>query len=72
MAVPPRQCIRALGAPWMSWGAAARAPYFPRSWVNVPFDASEGALRHRIAESYAIVRKGLPKVMQASLDRTSG
>ena len=56
----------------ISVGAATKAPYFHRSWVYLPFDAPEGELRHRIAESYALVRKALPKVMQASLDQSSG
>ena len=53
-------------------GVASRAPYFHRSWVNLPFESPEAELRHRIAESYALVRKSLPKMVQATLDRTSG
>ncbi len=53
-------------------GAATKAPYFHRSWVHMPFDTPVADLRHRIAESYAIIRKALPRTVQASLDRTSG
>ena len=53
-------------------GVAARAPYFHRSWVNLPFEADTSELRHRIVESYEMVRKTLPKAIQVTLDRTSG
>jgi predicted DNA-binding protein (MmcQ/YjbR family) len=48
-------------------GAAARAPYFHRSWVQVPEDASDDELAHRIAVSYDTVRGGLTKKAQAAL-----
>ena len=48
-------------------GFAQRAPYFHRSWILCPFDAPPEELRARIAESYAIVRAGLPKRVQAAL-----
>lgn len=48
-------------------GAAARAPYFHRSWVQVPEDAPDDELAHRILVSYDIVRAGLTKTAQAAL-----
>ena len=42
-------------------GAATRAPYFHKSWVLVSFDSTEEELRHRIAMSYDIIFKALPK-----------
>ena len=42
-------------------GAATKAPYFHRSWVLVSFDNAEDELRHRIAVSYDIIFKALPK-----------
>ena len=48
-------------------GVARRAPYFHRSWVNLPDDCPEEELRHRLAASYRIVRSGLPKKVQAGL-----
>ncbi len=50
-------------------GVAARAPYFHRSWVNVPFDADEAELRHRIATSYRLVVAGLPRKVRDALGR---
>ena len=48
-------------------GVARRAPYFHRSWVNLPFDAGEEELHHRIRQSYLLVRSALPKRLQATL-----
>lgn len=45
-------------------GAARRAPYFHKSWVLVGFDSAEDELRHRIATSYDIIFKALPKKMR--------
>ena len=50
-------------------GAATKAPYFHKSWVLVGFDTDTNELRHRIQTSYDIVRKGLPKKVQAALDQ---
>jgi predicted DNA-binding protein (MmcQ/YjbR family) len=44
-----------------------KAPYFHRSWVNLPWGASERELRHRLAASYKLVRASLPKKVQAQL-----
>ena len=42
-------------------GAATKAPYFHKSWVLVSFDSAEEELRHRIAVSYDIIFKALPR-----------
>ncbi len=52
-------------------GIARRAAYFHRSWVNLPFDADNEELRHRISRSYEIVRAGLPKRIRGRLDPPS-
>jgi predicted DNA-binding protein (MmcQ/YjbR family) len=49
-------------------GAATKAPYFHRSWVQLDLarlDAGEAA--HRIAVSYDTVRRGLPKSVREAL-----
>jgi predicted DNA-binding protein (MmcQ/YjbR family) len=49
-------------------GRAVRAPYFHRSWVRVPWGAvSDDEIRERLTASYAIIRAGLPKKVQALL-----
>lgn len=48
-------------------GIAERAPYFHRSWVALPLDCESDELRHRIESSYRLIRKGLPKKVQAAL-----
>ena len=52
----------------IEFGAGRKAPYFHRSWINIPSDLPEEEPRHRLAESYRIVRSGLTKKAQASLD----
>lgn len=42
-------------------GVGVKAPYFHRSWINIPFDAAPDELRHRLHTSYRIVRASLPK-----------
>ena len=49
-------------------GVGRRAPYFHRSWINLPLDLPEDELRHRLAASYRIVRKGLTRKVQADLE----
>lgn len=49
-------------------GVAVRAPYFHRSWVNLPWGTSADELRHRITTSYRLVRAGLSRKAQASLE----
>jgi len=46
----------------------AKAPYFHRSWVNLPWGTSEDELRHRLAASYRLVRSNLTKKAQAELE----
>ena len=48
-------------------GVGRKAPYFHRSWINVPWDLPEDELRQRLADSYRIVRAGLTRKAQASL-----
>jgi hypothetical protein len=47
--------------------ALSISAYFHRSWVNLPWGASERELRHRLAASYKLVRASLPKKVQAQL-----
>lgn len=49
-------------------GVGVKAPYFHRSWVNLPWETAEDELRHRITESYKLVRASLTKKAQAALD----
>lgn len=48
-------------------GAGVKAPYFHRSWINLAFDTPEDELRHRLAQSYRLVRTSLSKKAQAAL-----
>ncbi len=49
-------------------GRAVRAPYFHRSWINLPWHSvPDDEFRERILTSYGLVRGGLPKRVQASL-----
>lgn len=48
-------------------GVARPAPYFHRSWINLPSDTAEDELRQRLTDSYWIIRKALPKKVQAAL-----
>lgn len=48
-------------------GVARRAPYFHRSWVNVPFEAAPEELTHRLGQSYGLVRASLMKKALATL-----
>ncbi len=50
-------------------GRAVKAPYFHASWVRLPWHhVPEDEFEDRIRISYGIVRSGLPKKVQASLD----
>ena len=49
-------------------GVGVKAPYFHRSWVNLPWGTSEEELRHRLAASYRLVRSSLTRKAQAQLD----
>jgi predicted DNA-binding protein (MmcQ/YjbR family) len=48
-------------------GIGVKAPYFHRSWVNLPWETPEDELRYRLAASYRLVRAGLTKKAQAGL-----
>ncbi len=48
-------------------GVALKAPYFHKSWVQVPFGAGKDELQHRITCSYQIIRSALSKKQQATL-----
>lgn len=48
-------------------GVGTQAPYFHRSWVLLPFETNEDELRHRLAQSYKLVRSRLTKKAQAAL-----
>ena len=48
-------------------GVGVKAPYFHRSWVNLPWGTAEDELRHRLATSYRLVRSSLPKKVQGEL-----
>jgi predicted DNA-binding protein (MmcQ/YjbR family) len=48
-------------------GVGVKAPYFHRSWVNLPWGTDEDELRHRLTTSYRLVRSSLPKKVQAEL-----
>ena len=49
-------------------GVGVKAPYFHRSWINLPWDTPDDELRHRLAASYRLVRSKLTKKAQAQLD----
>jgi predicted DNA-binding protein (MmcQ/YjbR family) len=49
-------------------GVGVKAPYFHRSWVNLPWGTPDDELRHRLTTSYKLVRASLPKKVQAQLD----
>lgn len=49
-------------------GVGAKAPYFHRSWVLLPFDTPEEELRYRLTQSYLLVRSRLTKKVQATLE----
>lgn len=49
-------------------GAARKAPYFHRSWVQLDLDSLETEeAAHRVAVSYEKVRSGLPKSVREAL-----
>ena len=48
-------------------GVGVKAPYFHRSWINLPWKTPEDELRHRLTQSYRLVRAGLSKKAQAVL-----
>lgn len=48
-------------------GRGGKAPYFHRSWINIPFGTDETELRHRVERSYDLIRASLTKKAQAAL-----
>lgn len=48
-------------------GVGEKAPYFHRSWIRLPWGATEDEMQHRLTLSYDIVRSGLTKKLQAAL-----
>ena len=48
-------------------GIGIKAPYFHRSWINLPWETPEDELRLRLAASYKVVRGALPKKFQSTL-----
>jgi predicted DNA-binding protein (MmcQ/YjbR family) len=48
-------------------GAATKAAYMHKSWVSLAEDLPEAELRARLERSYALIRAGLPKKVQAGL-----
>ena len=48
-------------------GVGRKAPYFQKSWIQMPWDAADDELAHRLQLSYDIVRRGLTKKAQAAL-----
>lgn len=48
-------------------GVGVKAPYMHASWIKLPWDTADDELRHRIAQSYRLVRASLPKKVQATL-----
>jgi predicted DNA-binding protein (MmcQ/YjbR family) len=49
-------------------GIGVKAPYFHRSWVNLPWGTPKDELRYRLTASYRLVRSSLAKRVQAELD----
>ena len=48
-------------------GVGVKAPYFHRSWVNLPWGIAEDEFRYRLASSYTLIRASLTKKAQAEL-----
>ena len=48
-------------------GVGVKAPYFHRSWINIPWDTPDDELRHRLTTSYRLIRAGLTRKAQAAL-----
>ena len=48
-------------------GIGVKAPYFHRSWINLPWETPEDELRHRLTASYKLVRSKLPKRVRTQL-----
>ena len=48
-------------------GVGTKAPYFHRSWILLPWETGDDELRHRLRQSYTVVRSGLTRKQQAAL-----
>ncbi len=48
-------------------GIGIKAPYFHRSWINIPWESGEEELHHRVLTSYRLIRSALPRKIQADL-----
>jgi len=48
-------------------GVGIKAPYLHRSWIRLPLHAPEDELRHRVGQSYRIVRASLPRSVRDGL-----
>ena len=48
-------------------GLARKAPYFHRSWVQLPAQTAPAEQSHRIEVSYRLIRAALPRKVQAGL-----
>ncbi len=48
-------------------GVGVKAPYFHRSWINLPWSIPPDELRHRLTAFYRLVRTSLPKKVQVTL-----
>ena len=48
-------------------GIGHRAPYFHRSWINLPWGTAEEEACHRLAASYRLIRSTLSRKAQTAL-----
>ena len=48
-------------------GVGRKAPYFHRSWIRLGWECDRVEMRHRLEQSYDIVRSSLTKKVQATL-----
>lgn len=48
-------------------GIGQKAAYLHRSWIQLPWSTPEDEIRHRLGESYRLIRMALPKRVQAGL-----
>ena len=53
-------------------GIASKAPYFHRSWVQLPEDCAVDKLRHRLIISYDLIRASLTKKLRSALPPREG
>ena len=53
-------------------GIGRKAPYFHRSWVQLPAETDAEELAHRIRGSYDLIRAGLPKRVREAVPPAPG